>query len=206
MQQDAREVAGAQAATGEGSPAADGARGASAADAAGGPPRLDAVAVSLRRGPDGELRMITPEVTYLRVRCYRAFPLSAPEAWVVFFDGAGKHIGLVEDLAPLDADSAALCREELELRYVVPLAREVLAVREEVAENRWNPAQVWDLDTDRGPLRLHLPNLAEHIRPVGEGRLLFTDRDQRRCLLRPAELSPRSRALAGRYLWLDGLA
>ncbi len=170
-----------------------------------GPPLLDPAATSLRRGPSGDLRLVTPEVAHLWVRCYRAFPLSAPDGWVVFFDKAGGHIGLMESLTGLDPESAALCREELELRYVVPLVREVRAIREEFGENRWNPAQVWDVDTDRGPLRLHLPNLADHIRAVGEGRLLFTDRDQRRCLLRPVDLSPRSRALVGRYLWLDGV-
>ncbi len=169
----------------------------------GGPPFLDAVTVSLHRAADGALRLCTAAATYLRVSCYRAFPLSAPEEWVVFFDGGGAHVGVLEAVADLDEASAALCREELELRYVVPLVRDVLAVREEFAENRWNPALVWDVETERGPFRLHLPNLQDHVRPLGPGRLLLTDRDGRRCVLDPAALSGHGRALVARHLWMD---
>ena len=172
-------------------------------DAPDGPPLLDPTAVSLHRGPTGALRLTTEKVTYLHVACYRAFPLTSADEWIVFFDGAGAHIGILPDVSRLDPTSATVCREELELRYVVPHVREVLSVREEIAENRWNPALVWDLHTDRGPLRLHLPNLQDHVRSLGPGRLLLHDRDGRRAVLEPAELPVHSRTLVERYLWLD---
>ncbi len=172
---------------------------------ADGPSLLEAATLTLRRGPTGAVRLGTPQATHLQVQVYRSFPLSAPEEWIVFFDGAGAHIGTLRTLDGLEAASAALCREELELRYVVPPVTEVLAVREEVLENRWNPALVWDVVTAGGPIRLHLPNLQDHVRVVGDGRLLLTDRDGRRCLLVPAALDAPARALVGRYLWLDGL-
>jgi hypothetical protein len=166
---------------------------------------VDPDRASLHRAPDGALRLETEGRCYMHVNCYRAFPLAAPEQWIVFFDGEGEHVGVLEDLAALDPASAAVLREELELRYVVPAAVGVAGIREEYGESEWNPAQVWDFLTDRGPLRLHLPNLADHVRPVGAGRLLFTDRDERRCLLAPAAVDPRSRALVARYLWIEGL-
>lgn len=184
---------------------ADAAGGGHPVAAADGPPTLDPAQTVLHRAADGTLRLEAVDRCHLRVACYRAFPLSARREWIVFFDGGGGHIGVLEDLAALDAASAAACSEELELRYVVPAASEVLSIREESGESEWNPAQIWDLLTDRGPLRLHLPNLADHVRPVGEGRLLLTDRDQRRCLLLPARLDARSRTLVSRYLWIDGL-
>lgn len=171
--------------------------------AEGGPPVLRPRAVSLRRGADGSLQLCGPEACQLRVSCHRAFPLSAPGEWITFFDGAGGHIGVLEAVDDLDPESAALCREELELRYVVPLVREVVAVREESAENLWNPALVWDVETERGPLRLHLPNLQDHVRSLGPGRLLLTDRDGRRCVLEAARLGARGRALVARHLWLE---
>ena len=168
---------------------------------------LDPGEMTLFRGPTGVLRLTTGAASYLNVVCYRAFPLSHPEEWVVFVDGAGKEIGMLRDPEALEASSAALCNEELDLRYVVPRVVEVVSVREDYIENRWNPALVWELMTERGPLRLHLPNLADHVRPLGPGRLLFTDRDGRRCLLQDAgNLPPRSRALLSRYLWLDALS
>jgi hypothetical protein len=157
------------------------------------------------RGPDGALRLETDNKCFLRVTCYRAFPLSAPDEWIVFFDDGGEHVGVLEDLAGIDTASADLCREELQLRYIVPRVVEVAGIREEYGESEWNPAQVWDFITDRGRVRLHLPNLADHVRPVGAGRLLFTDRDDRRCLRQPGAVDPRSRALVARYLWIDGL-
>ena len=169
----------------------------------GGPPLLDAAEVRMQRGPTGALRLSTPAVTYLQVACYRAFPLTAPEEWIVFFDGRGEHIGILPDVSALEPPSAEACREELDLRYVVPRVTRVASVREEVAESRWNPALVWDLETERGPLRLHLPNLENHVRPLGPGRLLLVDRDCRRAVLEPAGLGPHDLALVQRYLWLD---
>ena len=168
-----------------------------------GPPILDPAGVSLQRGPGGAVRLSLGDRSYLQVNCYRAFPLSAPEEWVVFFAGEGHLIGMVEEPDRLAADSRALCQEELELRYVVPRVDVVVAAREEYREDAWNPAQVWDVATDRGPLRLHLPNVDDHVRPLGDGCLLLTDRDERRCLLRPSVLDRRGRALVARYLWLD---
>ena len=174
-----------------------------AAPSDGGPPILDPEQVRLHQGAGGLVRLTLGDRSYLQVACYRAFPLTAANEWAVFFAGDGSLIGMLEDPELLAVDSRAVCHEALELRYVVPRVRMVVAVREEYREDEWNPAQVWDVETDRGPLRLHLPNLADHVRPLADGRLLFTDRDERRCLLQPSALDGRSRALAARYLWLD---
>ena len=169
----------------------------------GGPPLLDPEEVWLHQVTGGVVRLTLRDRSYLQVNCYRAFPLSAADEWAVFFAGDGSLIGMLEEPGLLAVDSRAVCHEALELRYVVPRVRVVVGVREEYREDEWNPAQVWDVETDRGPLRLHLPNLADHVRPLEDGRLLFTDRDERRCLLEPSALDGRSRALATRYLWLD---
>ena len=173
------------------------------AEAAGpdGPPILDPARLSVRRAPNGTLRLTEERVTHLQATCYRAFPLSAAEEWIVFFDAQGTHLGVVQTLADLDPESQAMCREELELRYVVPRVVELLGVREESGENRWRPAQVWDVRTDRGTFRLHLPNVTDHVRGLGGGTLLLSDRDGRRCLLREADLDSAARALVRQYIW-----
>jgi hypothetical protein len=147
---------------------------------------------------------VTESAGYPQVNCYRAFPLTDAERWIVFFDGGGAEVGMLADLNGVDPESHALVREELELRYVVPQVREVLTVREDSVENRWRPALVWDVDTDRGPLRLHLPNLNDHVRLLGPGRILFTDREGRRVVFEHWEgMSAHSRRLIEQYLWVD---
>lgn len=167
----------------------------------GGPPLLDPADISLERGPRGELRLSEPGMTHLRVSCYRAFPLTAPEEWIVFFEGDGAHIGVLASVDALDPASAAACREELDLRYLVPWVDEVLAVREESGENRWRPAQIWDVRTDRGVFRLRLPNLTDHVRLLDDGSMLLSDRDGRRCRLDADRLDDASLALLRHYLW-----
>lgn len=166
-----------------------------------GPPTLDAAHLTVRRAPSGGLHLTDAAVTHLRVTCYRAFPLTDAEEWIVFFDGQGAHLGVLPAIADLDPESQAACREELELRYLVPRVVEVVSVREESGENHWRPAQVWDVRTNRGVFRLHLPNVTDHVRGVADGSLLFSDRDGRRCILRDADLDAASRALVRRYLW-----
>jgi len=158
----------------------------------------------LQRGPTGLLVAITERACYLDIRCYRAFPLSCPEQWIVFLDGAGHEIGVLRSIEELDPPSQLLCRQELQWRYVVPRALEIVAIRAESGEGTGSAQLVWDVQTDRGPMRLHIPNLYEAVRVLSGNRMLLTDRDGRRLLLQDvASLSARSRTLLARYLWLD---
>lgn len=164
--------------------------------------------VRLHRGPTGVLRATVEDGrtrSYLHVLVYRAFPLSEPAQWVVFMDGQGKEIGMIEDPAALAAESAALCAEELELRYLTPHVTVVNEIREDAIEGggAWSPVLIWDLVTDRGPMRLRLPNLLDHIRLLGPGRLLIWDRDGRRAEFRDIEtLAESSRRWLKKYLWM----
>lgn len=175
--------------------------GQASATPGSGPPLFDPHTLSVRRGPNGALRVSDAQATHLYATCYRAFPLSDPEEWIVFFDAQGTHLGVLGALGDLDPDSRAACREELELRYVVPRVTALLSVREESGEHSWRPAQVWDVRTDRGTFRLHLPNVTDHVRTLADGALVLNDRDGRRCLLREADLDPAGRTLLRRYLW-----
>jgi len=185
----------------EPSPAADLACGAD------GLAVLEPSALRLHRGPTGALRAeVDGEagLCHLQLTLYRAFPLSAPQQWVVLLDAQGKEIGMLRDPAALDADSAALVAEEIDLRYLTPHVREVLGIREDTTDGGgWSPALVWDLGTDRGPVRLRLPNLAEHVRRLGSARYLLQDREGRRVEIEDAAALPAaSRAWLARYLWL----
>lgn len=161
----------------------------------------------LHRGPTGVLRATLEgdrARSYLQVSVYRAFPLTHASEWVVLLDAQGKEIGTLRDPAALDAESHALLEQELALRYLTPRVTEILAIHEEMAEGGgWTPAMVWEMDTDRGRVRMRLPNLADHLRGVAPGRLLISDREGRRVEIADvASLSPASRTWLGRYLTL----
>ncbi len=165
-------------------------------------------AVQLHRGPAGQLRVSVetePERSYLQATVHRAFPLSSPEEWVVLLDGAGREIGTIQDPSALDARSRDLLAEELDLRYLTPMVQEVVSIAEDALEggSRWSPVLVWDVLTDRGPFQLRLPNLADHLRVLGPGRLLIWDREGRRVEFPSLEALPeRSRMVLRRYLAL----
>ena len=54
---------------------------------------------------------------YPRINAYRTFPLSAADRYLSLRDADGKEIGLLESLADLPREQAALLQQELERRY-----------------------------------------------------------------------------------------
>jgi hypothetical protein len=167
-----------------------------------GTPLLHPQEVRLHRGPTGILRATLADRSYLQVAVDRAYPLTDPDHWFVLMDAGDHEIGTLRDLEGLDPESARLLREEIELRYVVPVVRAVLRVAEDRSEGgHWRPGLIWDLDTDRGFRRLRMPNPNDHVRQLGPGRLLLSDRDGARCEIADlAALSPASRRWLRRYL------
>lgn len=189
-----------------------GERGASVDVAAGGGGQdegsrwLDPALVRLHRGPTGVLRVTLADRSYLQVSVFQAFPLSDPDQWVVLLDAADREIGTLRDLAGLEPESEALLRQELQLRYLVPHVREIVRISEDRLEGGgWRPGLIWDLDTDRGRMRLRMPTLSEHVRALGPGRLLLLDRDGARCEIRDVRALPLgSQRWVHRYLWGEG--
>ena len=137
--------------------------------------------LALRRGDTGALEACGEDGVWQPVAVYRAFPLSDPGHFVVLCRAGGAVLGMVVDPNALAPAERELLDQELALRYHAPHVTAVRRVHEDVSEGgHWTPALVWDVDTDRGPLRLYLPNLTEHVRVLGGRRLLLLDRDGRR--------------------------
>ena len=170
--------------------------------------RIDPRRLQLHRGPSGALRASLGDRSYLLVSAWRAFPLSEPHRWLVLLDGARHPIGVVEDPLLLTGETQALLEEELDLRYLTPHVQAVRAIVEDTADGgSWSPATVWELETDRGLVHLRIPNLTDHLRPLGPGRYLLVDRDGRRAeFTAVAELDGHSRAILSRFIWIDAPA
>lgn len=112
--------------------------------------------------------------SWLKVMVARAFPLSDPEHYLGFLDGAGKDIGVLYDPGLLDPDSRRVVEEELEKRYFVPVVERVLSVREEFG------AVYWNVETDRGSREIVVRNLRDNLQELSATRILVTDIDGNR--------------------------
>lgn len=112
--------------------------------------------------------------SWAKVTVARAFPLSDPDHYLGFLDGAGKDIGLLIDPGQLDAESRQVVDEELEKRYFVPVVERVLSVKEEYG------TVYWRVETDRGEKEIVARNLRDNVQELSPTRVIITDVDGNR--------------------------
>jgi hypothetical protein len=135
------------------------------------------------------------DCSYIGVVVVRAFPLSDPQRYVSVRDAASNEIGLIADIRELDADSRRLVATELERRYIVPVVRRVLAVKE-----RFGTVD-WTIETDRGIRSFTTRNLRESVVQPSPNRYIITDVDGTRYDVRDlAALDGASQAWLVRYI------
>ncbi len=117
-----------------------------------------------------ELRLtVGDRCSYPAVKVLRAFPLSQPQRHLSVRDTGNREIGVIADPGKLDEASRRLVEEELDRRYLVPVIRRVIAVKE------WFGTVDWQVETDRGEVRFTTRNLRENLVQPSPGRLLLTD-------------------------------
>ncbi len=112
--------------------------------------------------------------SYPNVSVLRSFPLSHPDRYLSIRDGEGNEIGVLADPTPLDDDSRKLVMNELERRYLVPVVRSVISVKE------WFGTVEWCVDTNRGKRTFTTRNLRENTVQPSPGRYLLSDVDGNR--------------------------
>jgi len=112
--------------------------------------------------------------SWTKVAVARTFPLSDPDHYLGFLDGAGKDIGMLEDPALLDAGSRQVIDEELAKRYFVPIIEKVFSVKEEFG------TVYWKVETDRGEKEIIVRNLRDNIQELSATRVIITDIDGNR--------------------------
>jgi hypothetical protein len=114
------------------------------------------------------------ERSYLKVTVVRAFPLSHPQRYLSVRSGDNKEVGVLTDAAALEEESRRLVAEELERRYVVPVIRRVIQMKE-----RFGTVD-WEVETDRGICRFTTRSMREKVVQPSPGRYLLTDVDDNR--------------------------
>jgi len=130
---------------------------------------MDPTKVQLRRH-GGIVRLtIDGDRSWTRAQPARAFPISDPEHYIGFLDGANKDIGMIKDPSLLDEESRRVLDEELELRYFVPIVTKVNKVKMEFG------TVYWSLETTRGPRDIVVRNLRDNMQEVSATRVFVTD-------------------------------
>ena len=110
----------------------------------------------------------------INVSVFRAFPLSTPDCFLSIRNEKNEELGLLATPTPLDPASRTIVDEELRRRYVLPIVRCVLQIRErfEILECR--------VETDRGVCQFSIRNLRENVLRPQPNRYILTDVDGNR--------------------------
>ena len=110
------------------------------------------------------------EHEYERVIVLRAFPLSAPNAYLSVRDpkDTKQEIGMIRDIADLDEASEELVRRELDERYFLPTITKIHSLHR-------RGALYFDVETDLGRRTLMLRDDISGIRVLDGGCVFMTD-------------------------------
>ena len=141
-----------------------------------------------------QLLLSTAEATTpMAVVPVRAFALSEPDRFISLVDSQGHEHAFIRDLTDLTAHDAALIRQTLAERELMP---EIVRIEKVLSFS--TPSQ-WRVTTDRGASELTLKS-EDDIRRLGNG-LLITDAHGLPYRIRDIkQLDRHSRRLLGRFL------
>jgi hypothetical protein len=129
------------------------------------------------------------------VEVARAFPISAPDEYVSFYDAEGHEVLCLEDPDTLSPAVWDMIEEELAKREFVPIV-----VRIESVSSDADPAQ-WSIVTDRGPTTFLMEDSDNDVRRLGPNRILLVDTHGIRYLIADTRrLDAASRRILARYL------
>ena len=154
-------------------------------------------AKKLRFAKHGACLRLTLEdaISYLEVEVTRLFPLSDPDCYLTVHDKDNEEIGIIARLSELDHENRNLILEKLERRYLMPIIRRVINVKE-----RFGTAE-WEVETSRGKRKFTMRNLRENISKVTPYRYLLRDVDGNRFDVHDLrELDSTSKGFLLRYL------
>ena len=121
-----------------------------------------------------DLTLSLPNKTHDNVTVERAFPLNAPNQFIIVKDQNGDEIGIIEDSKHLDNDSFEVLEEALRQAYFMP---QIIKIND-VETNFHIPT--WFVETDKGPRTFEIPSSRRDVRVVGNGRVLLRDADGNR--------------------------
>lgn len=128
------------------------------------------------RTEGGFASLKTQDKEYARVGIYLTFPLTNPEEFISIreADEKAKEIGMIEKLSDLTSDQQEIIREQIKLRYFMPVITKVLDIKDEYGYAYWHVA------TDFGVCRFTTQISGDAVVTLNDCRLLITDIDGNR--------------------------
>ena len=136
---------------------------------------LDPRRLRFSYSPIGAVRLeVAGERCYLSVEIARSFPIDEEDHYLSVrnaLDEEHPEIGMIADVEALDPESRLVVQEELYRRYFVPRILHITRLKEEFGVLNF------DVETDRGPREFSVRNPQEHLREIGDERMLVIDID-----------------------------
>lgn len=128
------------------------------------------------RTDGGFLSLKLEDKTYDRVGVYLTFPLTNPEEFISIreTDEKAKEIGIIQRLKDMEKDVQEMIREQVRLRYFMPLIRRVMDVKDEYGYAYWH------VTTDFGACRFTTHMGGDAVINIGGARYQITDIDGNR--------------------------
>ena len=131
---------------------------------------------AFRRTEGGFLALKFEEKDYERVGVYLTFPLTNPDEFISIreADEKAKEIGIIRSIQDLGREEQEMIREQVRLRYFMPIIRKVLDVKDEYGY------AYWQVTTDFGSCRFTTHMGGDAVVNLGEARYQVTDIDGNR--------------------------
>lgn len=128
------------------------------------------------RTEGGFVSLKTVDKEYTRVGVYLTFPLTNPEEFISIreADEKAKEIGMIEKLSQLEPDQQEMIREQIKLRYFIPVIIKVLDVKDEYGYAYWH------VQTNFGVCRFTTRMSGDAVVSLSDSRLMVTDIDGNR--------------------------
>lgn len=129
-----------------------------------------------RRTEGGFLALKLEDKEYDRVGVYLTFPLTNPEEFISIreTDEKAKEIGIIRNLKEMKKDVQEMIREQVRLRYFMPVIRKVMDVKDEYGYAYWH------VMTDFGTCRFTTHMGGDAVINIGGARYQITDIDGNR--------------------------
>lgn len=128
------------------------------------------------RTEGGFLALKTEDKEYDRVGVYLTFPLTNPEEFISIreTDEKAKEIGVIQNLKDMKKEEQEMIREQVRLRYFMPVIRKVMDVKDEYGYAYWHVL------TDFGVCRFTTHMGGDAVINIGGARYQITDIDGNR--------------------------
>lgn len=128
------------------------------------------------RTEGGFVSLKTNESEYDRIGVYLTFPLTNPDEFISIreADEKAKEIGIIEKITDLKKDEQDMIKEQIRLRYFMPVIKKVLDIKEEYGYAYWH------VQTDFGVCRFTTQMSGDAVIHLSDARLMVTDLDGNR--------------------------